>query len=201
MIGSLIATSLAIASAYMAYTRYKKNMVTLIFLDVDGTITQIPGHKNGSLFQFAPYYQDNPLTEEGIEKLYKDEESYNRVKKFLTKLQNLPYNEYKCYIVSNNFHNIVETLLYHHFDLQPDHFMRRCYTRECSVGMTKQQFIKDVVEEHTKFDTEVRAFFFDDDPRNVQGLHPSVKWFDCGDGQWLGEMLEKTDLISQIKYE
>ena len=109
---------------------------TVVFLDVDGTITRLPGQHPDSLFSKAEYYENAKFTDEIMSTLYEDKQKYGIVKEFLHQLQNDP--ECEPVIVSLNHRSVIKHILEDHFGCDAGVFLKKGFTRDDAFGSPRE---------------------------------------------------------------
>lgn len=105
---------------------------SVVFLDVDGTITRLPGQHPDSLFNKAEYYERAKFTDEIMRTLYEDKQKFATVKEFLHDLQNDPSCE--PVIVSLNHRSVIRHILEDHFGCDAGVFLKKGFTRDDAFG-------------------------------------------------------------------
>lgn len=206
-------------SRFNLYDKDMEDIPVVVFLDVDGTITKLPGQHPDSLFSKAEYYESAGFNDEIMKTLYEDKQSHKRVKEFLHFLQEHP--RYEPVIVSLNHRSVIKHILEKHFGCDSEVFLKHGFTRDDAFGSprggtagptnngisgslngsqgpflkTKAQFMQRFTMERV---TNPRLFvspclFFDDDRENLKSAQCTTPCFDCIDcsgGMWIGKMLK-----------
>lgn len=171
----------------------------IIFLDIDGSTTILPGGHPQSLFSL---YFTNQLDWVGkrdniIKTLFKSREKFEIVRSFLQTLTN--QKNVEIVITTNNFKDAIKQLWAYCFKSSWDLISSRSAFRESGqnnkVFLINNYLTNDLTLQESRDLTsgKLKAIYFEDDLGHLQNAcvngHKDLCIVDCSKGEWLGKRL------------
>jgi hypothetical protein len=195
--GSIVATTWLINKYILSVESTKPVTLSkyILYLDFDGTITNIPGQAVDSgydLFMKGYFSGTKGLSDSQITKLFGDERYLKMLIKFMQVLSSMSTNEVEIVIVTNNFESVVREVWQRYLKCDWSRINSNSGFRDRGLVDGKINFIKrDLMRNHTVVKNE-RIMFLDDDPINFLGqdITKNIKVIDCSGGRWIGKRLE-----------
>lgn len=161
---------------------------TIIFLDIDGTLTRKPGSDRDSLFNM---YLNDPRDwaldrDKIIQILFESEYKLKKIQRFIQQLINTEHIE--LVITTNNYRNAVKQLWEEFIEIPWDAISLRSAFRDSPEN--KLVLINKILREESNLGNITNAIYFEDDITYIPDIEigNNLKILNCHNN-WLGNQL------------
>ena len=175
----------------------------IIFLDIDGSSTLLPGDHPQSLFSLYLYDPKrwNIDREQVIQTLFGDREKFEKVRQFFQTLSQIDSKKVEIVITTNNFKDAIKQLWAYFFRSSWDRVSLRSGFRESGsnnkINLINNYLNNDLTLQEARdlLSGKLKAIYFEDDANHLQNArmngHRKLCIVDCSKGNWLGYRLHR----------